>query len=106
MREGRNSGGRNRVSGLSCSFFLAMSVIAGSVVIEKIPLAALVGTMWMLVIDIFDKSNGNGYIGNLCTVANHNFSTNTTFQILMDIRREASKNCNSSFGTGNQNGIQ
>lgn len=51
-----NSGGRHRLSGLSCSFFLAMSVIAGSAVIEKIPLAALVGTMWMLVIDIFDKS--------------------------------------------------
>ena len=51
-----NSGGRSRISGLSCSFFLAMSVIAGSSLIEKIPLAALVGTMWMLVIDIFDKS--------------------------------------------------
>jgi MFS superfamily sulfate permease-like transporter len=51
-----NSGGRTRVSGISCSFFLAMSVIAGSSLIEKIPLAALVGTMWMLVIDIFDKS--------------------------------------------------
>ncbi|UPQ99367.1 sulfate transporter [Chloropicon primus] len=51
-----NSGGRHRLSGLSCAFFLAMSVIAGSSLIEKIPLAALVGTMWMLVIDIFDKS--------------------------------------------------
>lgn len=51
-----NSGGRTRVSGISCSFFLALSVIAGSSLIEKIPLAALVGTMWMLVIDIFDKS--------------------------------------------------
>ncbi len=51
-----NSGGRTRVSGLSCAFFLAMSVIAGSALIEKIPLAALVGTMWMLVVDIFDKS--------------------------------------------------
>ena len=51
-----NAGGRKRLSGLSCAFFLAMSVVAGSAVIERIPLAALVGTMWMLVIDIFDKS--------------------------------------------------
>merc|ERR1719181_37898 len=51
-----NAGGRTRVSGVSCAAFIALSVVAGSAVIEAIPLAALVGTMWMLVIDIFDKS--------------------------------------------------
>ena len=50
------AGGRTRLSGISCAGFIALSVVAGSAVIEAIPLAALVGTMWMLVIDIFDKS--------------------------------------------------
>ena len=49
-----NAGGRTRLSGLSCAAFLALSVCAGSSIIDKIPLAALVGTMWMLVLDIFD----------------------------------------------------
>lgn len=51
-----NSGGRTRLSGISCSIFLALSIVAGSSIIEGIPTGALVGTMWMLVIDIFDKS--------------------------------------------------
>ena len=39
-----NAGGRNRVSGISCAVFIMLSVIAGSAIIEAIPLAALVGT--------------------------------------------------------------
>ena len=42
--------------------FLALSIVAGSSVIEAIPTGALVGTMWMLVIDIFDKSTLMLYI--------------------------------------------
>ena len=39
------AGGRTRLSGISCAAFIALSVVAGSAVIEAIPLAALVGTM-------------------------------------------------------------
>ena len=51
-----NAGGRGRLSGLSCSLALFGFVLYGSALIEAIPLAALVGTMWMLVLDIWDKS--------------------------------------------------
>ena len=49
-----NAGGRTRVSGLTCAAALMSYVLVGSSFIEKIPLAALTGTMFMLVCDIFD----------------------------------------------------
>ena len=48
------SGGRSRVSGLTCAACITLFVLAGSALIEAIPLAALVGVMLTLVIDIFD----------------------------------------------------
>jgi MFS superfamily sulfate permease-like transporter len=49
-----NAGGRTRLSGLTCAAALMAYVLVGSSLIEKIPLAALTGTMFMLVCDIFD----------------------------------------------------
>ncbi|MCY6482855.1 SulP family inorganic anion transporter [Clostridium aestuarii] len=49
-----NSGGRKRLSGLSASLFLLGFVLFGSKLIEKIPLAALVGVMFMVVIATFE----------------------------------------------------
>lgn len=51
-----NAGGRTRVSGLTCAACLLGFIVIGSALIEAVPLAALVGTMWMLVLDIWDKS--------------------------------------------------
>ena len=48
------SGGRDRLSGLTCAACIAAFVIVGSSLIEAIPLAALVGVMLTLVLDIFD----------------------------------------------------
>ena len=47
------SGGRTRVSGISASLFLLLFIVIGSSVIELIPLAALVGVMFMVVIGTF-----------------------------------------------------
>ena len=49
-----NSGGRTRVSGIVCALAIFSYVLFGSSLIEKIPLAALAGTMLCLVLDIFD----------------------------------------------------
>lgn len=49
-----NSGGRTRVSGVVCALAIFSYVLFGSSLIEKIPLAALAGTMLCLVSDIFD----------------------------------------------------
>ena len=49
-----NSGGRTRVSGVVCALAIFSYVLFGSSLIEKIPLAALAGTMLCLVLDIFD----------------------------------------------------
>jgi SulP family sulfate permease len=48
------SGGRTRMSGLTCAASITLFVLAGSSLIEAIPLAALVGVMLTLVVDIFD----------------------------------------------------
>lgn len=48
-----NSGGRERLSGLSASLFLLIFVLFASSLIEKIPLPALVGVMFMVVIGTF-----------------------------------------------------
>ena len=47
------SGGRTRISGISASLFLLLFILVGSTMIERIPLAALVGVMFMVVIGTF-----------------------------------------------------
>jgi SulP family sulfate permease len=52
-----NSGGRRRLSGISASLFLLTFILFGSSLIEKIPLAALTGVMFMVVIETFEWSS-------------------------------------------------
>lgn len=47
------SGGRTRVSGIAAAIFLLLFILVGSSIIELIPLAALVGVMFMVVIGTF-----------------------------------------------------
>ncbi len=47
------SGGRTRLSALSAALFLLAFILVGSGLIEQIPLAALVGVMFMVVIGTF-----------------------------------------------------
>ncbi|WP_417477105.1 SulP family inorganic anion transporter [Maricaulis sp.] len=47
------SGGRLRLSGISAALFLLVFILFGSGLIEQIPLAALVGVMFMVVIGTF-----------------------------------------------------
>ncbi|HHO69324.1 MAG TPA: SulP family inorganic anion transporter [Gammaproteobacteria bacterium] len=52
-----NSGGRGRLSGISAALFLLLFILAASGLIEKIPLAALTGVMFMVVIATFEWSS-------------------------------------------------
>ena len=52
-----NSGGRGRLSGIVAALSLLMFVLFGSSVIELIPIAALVGVMFMVVIGTFAWSS-------------------------------------------------
>lgn len=47
------SGGRTRVAGIAAALFLLLFILVGSSLIEQIPLAALVGVMFMVVIGTF-----------------------------------------------------
>ena len=47
------SGGRTRVSGIAAALFLLAFIVVASPLIERIPLAALVGVMFMVVIGTF-----------------------------------------------------
>ena len=47
------SGGRTRISGISAALFLLAFILVGAPLIEQIPLAALVGVMFMVVIGTF-----------------------------------------------------
>ena len=47
------SGGRTRLSGISAALFLLIFILFASSLIEQIPLAALVGVMFMVVIGTF-----------------------------------------------------
>ncbi|WP_420497063.1 SulP family inorganic anion transporter [Sneathiella sedimenti] len=47
------SGGRTRISGISAALFLLAFILVASSMIEQIPLAALVGVMFMVVIGTF-----------------------------------------------------
>jgi sulfate permease, SulP family len=49
-----NSGARHRLSGVSAALFLLGFILFGSAIIERIPLAALVGVMLMVVIGTFE----------------------------------------------------
>lgn len=51
------AGGRGRLSGASAAFFLLMFMIFGAALIEQIPLAALVGVMFIVVIATFEWSS-------------------------------------------------
>ncbi|MCD5380411.1 SulP family inorganic anion transporter [Candidatus Gracilibacteria bacterium] len=48
-----NNGGRKRLSGITASVFLILFVVFGTAYIVQIPLAALVGLMFMVVIGTF-----------------------------------------------------
>jgi sulfate permease, SulP family len=52
-----NSGGRGRLSGISAALFLLGFILWGSGLIEQIPMAALVGVMFMVVIGTFEWSS-------------------------------------------------
>lgn len=51
------SGGRGRTSGITAALALAFFIMMGGPVIEKIPIAALVGVMFMVVIGTFEWSS-------------------------------------------------
>lgn len=52
-----NSGGRGRLSGISAAIFLLGFILFGSGLIEQIPMAALIGVMFMVVIATFEWSS-------------------------------------------------
>lgn len=51
------SGGRGRTSGIAAALALMLFIMAGGPVIENIPIAALVGVMFMVVIGTFEWSS-------------------------------------------------
>ena len=52
-----NSGGRGRLSGISAALFLLLFILVASPLIEQIPLAALIGVMFIVVIGTFEWSS-------------------------------------------------
>jgi SulP family sulfate permease len=52
-----NSGGRQRLSGVAAALFLLMFVLFASPLIERIPMAALVGVMFVVVLATFEWSS-------------------------------------------------
>jgi len=52
-----NSGGRGRLSGISAALFLLCFILFASPLIEMIPLAALIGVMFIVVIGTFEWSS-------------------------------------------------
>jgi SulP family sulfate permease len=52
-----NSGGRGRWSGISAALFLLIFILFASSLIEQIPIAALTGVMFMVVIGTFEWSS-------------------------------------------------
>ncbi|MES9941367.1 MAG: SulP family inorganic anion transporter [Candidatus Thiodiazotropha sp. 6PLUC2] len=49
-----NSGGRGRLSGITAALFLLLFILVGSSLIEVIPIAALVGVMFIVVMGTFE----------------------------------------------------
>ncbi len=54
-----NSGGRTRIAGITAALFLLAFIMVGAPLIEQIPLAALVGVMFMVVIGTFAWNSFN-----------------------------------------------
>ncbi|MGB0953375.1 MAG: SulP family inorganic anion transporter [Planctomycetota bacterium] len=52
-----NSGGRGRTSGITAALVLLAFVLVGSSLIEQVPVAALVGVMFMVVLGTFEWSS-------------------------------------------------
>ncbi len=52
-----NSGGRGRLSGITAALSLLVFILVGSPLIEEIPLAALIGVMFIVVIGTFEWSS-------------------------------------------------
>jgi len=52
-----NSGGRQRLSGIAAALFLLAFILFASSLIERIPMAALVGVMFIVVIATFEWSS-------------------------------------------------
>jgi SulP family sulfate permease len=52
-----NSGGRGRLSGITAALSLLLFILVGSSLIEQIPLAALIGVMFIVVIGTFEWSS-------------------------------------------------
>jgi len=52
-----NSGGRQRLSGVAAALFLLMFILFASPLIERIPMAALVGVMFVVVLATFEWSS-------------------------------------------------
>ena len=52
-----NSGGRKRLSGIAAALFLLIFILFASNLIEQIPMAALVGVMFMVVLGTFEWSS-------------------------------------------------
>ncbi|MEN7550827.1 SulP family inorganic anion transporter [Rapidithrix thailandica] len=52
-----NSGGKGRTSGISAALFLLVFILVGSSLIEMIPIAALTGVMFVVVISTFAWSS-------------------------------------------------
>ena len=52
-----NSGGRGRLSGITAALCLLFFILAASPLIEQIPLAALIGVMFIVVIGTFEWSS-------------------------------------------------
>jgi len=52
-----NSGGRGRASGITAAMFLLIFILFASPLIERIPLAALIGVMFIVVIGTFEWSS-------------------------------------------------
>lgn len=52
-----NSGGRQRLSGVSAALFLLIFILFASSLIEMIPMAALVGVMFIVVLGTFEWSS-------------------------------------------------
>ena len=52
-----NSGGRGRLSGISAALFLLVFILFASSLIEMIPVAALIGVMFIVVIGTFEWSS-------------------------------------------------
>jgi sulfate permease, SulP family len=55
-----NAGGRRRLSGIAAGSFLLFFILIGSKLIERIPLAALVGIMFVVAADTFNWKSVRG----------------------------------------------